>query len=240
MTDKRLTVLIDDVPIGTVTQLRTGKLRFDYDETYRTSITAIPLSLSMPLASPSHDDRTISPFLWGLLPDNDDTLNQWGRQFGVSPRNPFALLSHIGEDLQGAVQMVPPDRLDDLKKREGITFFSRDALAVKFAELLRHPGATQFTAEGGQFSLAGAQRKKALYLVRGKWYEPRGRTPTTHILKPPIPGLAGQIENEMFCVRLAPRVRLPAPRSWIEQFGDITVVVIERYEIGRASCRERV
>ena len=238
MTEKLLTVLIDDAQIGTVQQLRDGKLRFDYDESYRKSITAIPLSLSMPLAAPTHDNRVVSPFLWGLLPDNDDTLNQWGRQFGVSPRNPFALMRHIGEDLQGAVQMVPPDKVDDLKKREGVTFLSREALAQKFEELLRHPGATQFTAEGGQFSLAGAQRKKALYLVRGKWYEPRGRTPTTHILKPPIPGLAGQIENEMFCVRLAPRVRLPAPKCWTEEFGDINVVVIERYDRRRIAGKK--
>ena len=238
MTSKRLIVLIDDTQIGTVTQLRTGKLRFEYDEIYRTDIAAIPLSLSMPLSSPAHDDRTITPFLWGLLPDSDDTLNQWGRQFSVSPRNPFSLLSHIGEDLQGAVQMVPPEHLDDLKKREGITVISRNDMAEKLANLLRNPGATQFTTGGGQFSLAGAQRKKALYLVRGKWYEPRGRTPTTHILKPQIPGLAGQIENEMFCARLAPRVRLPAPSCWTETFGDISVVVIERYDRRRISGKK--
>ncbi len=238
MPDKILTVLIDYTPIGEVRQLRTGRFRFDYDNDYRKALNAIPLSLSMPLTASSHDDKSVAPYLWGLLPDNDDTLNQWGRQFGVSPRNPFALLSHIGEDLQGAVQMVPPDRIDELKKREGISYLSRQALAAKFDELLRHPGATQFTDDGGQFSLAGAQRKKALYLVSGKWYEPRGRTPTTHILKPPIPGLAGQIENEMFCVRLAPRLGLPAPKCWTEQFGEITVVVIERYDRRRIAGKK--
>jgi serine/threonine-protein kinase HipA len=170
-------------------------------------------------------------------PDNDDTLNQWGKRFSVSPRNPFALLSFIGEDLQGAIQMVPPDKVEDLKRREGVTPLSRETLAVRFAELLRDPGATQFTSGGGQFSLAGAQRKKALYLVNGKWYEPRGRTPSTHILKPSIPGLAGQIENEMFCVRLAPRLDLPAPRCWTERFGDISVVVTERYDRQRIAGR---
>jgi len=204
MSDKQLTVLIDDKTIGSIFQLGGGRLRFDYDDDYHTHPTAIPLLLSMPLTAKSHNDKVIRPFIWGLLPDSDDTLNQWGRQFGVSPRNPFALLSYIGEDLQGAIQMVPPNQINDLKAREGITFLSRKVLAEGFRELLRQPGATQFADEGGQFSLAGAQRKKALYLVRKKWYEPRGRTPTTHILKPPIQGLAGQIENEMFCMRLAP------------------------------------
>jgi serine/threonine-protein kinase HipA len=173
-----------------------------------------------------------------LLPDSDETLNQWGKRFSVSPRNPFGLLSHVGEDLQGAIQMVTPERADDLKKREGITFLSREALAKSFAELIRDPGATQFAQGGGQFSLAGAQRKKALNLINGKWYEPRGRTPTTHILKPPIVGLAGQIENEMFCVRLAPRLDLPAPTCWTEDFGGISVVVVERYDRRRLSGRK--
>ena len=56
-------------------------------------------------------------------------------------------------------------------------------------------------------------------------------------LKPSIPGLAGQIENEMFCVRLAPRLDLPAPRCWTERFGDISVVVIERYDRQRITGR---
>ena len=235
---KELTVLIDGSPIGALVQDQRGHFRFGYDDGYRQLAAAVPLSLSMPLSIAEHGDKAVRPFLWGLLPESDDTLAQWGKRHGVSSRNPFALLSHIGEDLQGAIQMVAPDRVADLKKREGITFLSRDALATSFAELIRDPGATQFAEGGGQFSLAGAQRKKALYLVNGRWYEPRGRTPTTHILKPPIPGLAGQIENEMFCVRLAPRLRLPAPTCWTEEFGGLSVVVVGRYDRVRLSGRK--
>ncbi|MEZ5844451.1 MAG: type II toxin-antitoxin system HipA family toxin [Hyphomicrobiaceae bacterium] len=227
---RELRVLIDGIEIGSVDQDARGRFRFVYDDDYRGSKSAIPLSLSMPLAVAEHDDKAIRPFMWGLLPENDDTLGNWGRRFGVSPRNPFALLGAVGEDLQGAVQMVPVDKIDDLKKREGITALSSETLAERFRDLVRDPGATEFARGGGQFSLAGAQRKKALYLVNGKWYEPRGRTPTTHILKPPIAGLAGQVENEMFCVRLAPMLDMPAPRCWTETFGEIPVVVIERYD----------
>ena len=91
-----------------------------------------------------------------LLPDNDDTLTNWGKHFGVTPRNPFALLSAVGEDLQGAIQMVPPEKLDALKKRDGVTLLSQELLASSFATLLRDPGAVQFTRDGGQFSLGGA------------------------------------------------------------------------------------
>ncbi len=234
---KQLAVLIDGAEIGHVIQDIRGKFHFTYGNAYRQAPTAIPLSISMPLSVADHDDKAVRPFLWGLLPDNDDTLNSWGRRFGVNPRNPFALLSEVGEDLQGAIQMAPPEKLGELKKREGVTPLSRDVLKEKFAALIRDPGAIQFAPGGGQFSLAGAQRKKALYLVNGRWYEPRGRTPSTHILKPPITGLAGQVENEMFCMRLSPRLGLPAPKCWVEIFGDIPVVVIERYDRRRLSGR---
>lgn len=235
---KELRVLIDGAEVGNIVQDARGKFRFTYEDSYRRLKSAIPLSLSTPLSVAEHSDKAVRSFMWGLLPDNDDTLGSWGRRFGVNPRNPFALLSVIGEDLQGAVQMVPPDKLSELKAREGITLLPRPMLTERIAELVRDPGAVQFTQNGGQFSLAGAQRKKALYLVNGKWYEPRGRTPSTHILKPPILGLAGQVENEMFCIRLAPRVGLPAPKCWTETFGDISVVVIERYDRQRRDGRK--
>ena len=230
MTGKQLSVLINDTVIGSVTQNARGQFTFTYTDEWVENASAIPLSLSMPLTNARHTDNAIRPFMWGLLPDSEVTLAAWGRRFGVSPRNPFGLLSHIGEDLQGAIQMVPPERVDSLRKREGVTRLSAKALADGFAELIRHPGATQFSEQGGQFSLAGAQPKKALYLVRGRWYEPRGRTPSTHILKPPIPDLAGQVENEAFCLRLAPQLDLPAPHIWVEHFGDMPVVVIQRYD----------
>src|SRR5690606_14423198 len=101
----------------------------------------IPLSLSMPLSVAEHGDKAVTPYMWGLLPDSDDTLTSLGRHFGVNPRNPFSLLSAIGEDLQGAVQTVLPDHLDDLKKREGVTLLSRKTIEERFKELIRDPGA---------------------------------------------------------------------------------------------------
>ncbi|MFV0298530.1 MAG: type II toxin-antitoxin system HipA family toxin [Hyphomicrobiaceae bacterium] len=234
-----LVVLLADHRIGVVTLSR-GRLTFDYDADWLQNPNAIPLSLSMPLTKARHGDAAIKPFLWGLLPDNEATLAAWGRRFGVSPRNAFALLGHIGEDLQGAVQLVPPEGLEILRKREGVTRLSPEALETAFRALMRDPGATQFSEEGGQFSLAGAQPKKALYRVGDAWYEPRGRTPSTHILKPPIPNLAGQVQNEAFCLRLAGRLGLPTPHIWIEHFGDLPVVVIERYDRVRMKGKTRL
>ena len=157
---KQLAVLIDGAEIGHVTQDARGKFHFTYDNAYRQASTAIPLSISMPFSVAVHDDKAIRPFLWGLLPDNDDTLNSWGRRFGVNPRNPFALLSEVGEDLQGAIQMVSPEKLGELKKREGVTPLSRDVLKESFAALIRDPGAIQFAPGGGQFEPRRRTEKK--------------------------------------------------------------------------------
>lgn len=240
MSDKQLVVLINDSVIGHVIQSASGRLSFEYADDWLQQPNAIPLSLSMPLSAPRHGDDSIRPYMWGLLSDSEATLSAWGSRFGVSPRNAFALLTHLGEDLQGAVQLVPPDRLPSLRQREGVTRLSAETLSERFGELMRQPGSTQFAPGGGQFSLAGAQRKKALYLVRGRWYEPRGRTPSTHILKPPIPNLVGQVQNEAFCLRLAPRLGLPAPPIWIERFGDLPVVVIERYDRVRMDGKRKL
>jgi len=59
---------------------------------------------------------------------------------------------------------------------------------------------------------------------------PSGRTPTTHILKPGIPGLDGSAENEHFCLQLARAVGLPAARSEGIRFGDELAIVVTRYD----------
>jgi serine/threonine-protein kinase HipA len=82
----------------------------------------------------------------------------------------------------------------------------------------------------GQFSLAGAQPKTALLLENGRWGVPSGRTPTTHILKPPTGAFDGHAENEHFCLVLARRLGLPTASSSIQRFEGEIAIVIERYD----------
>ncbi len=79
-----LTVLLEGKPIGNVERLASGALRLGYDEGYRDDPTATLLSVSMPSAEAVHGDARLTPWLWGLLPDNADVLARWGRDFGVS------------------------------------------------------------------------------------------------------------------------------------------------------------
>jgi serine/threonine-protein kinase HipA len=108
---KKLAVLIDGAEIGHVIQNDQGKFWFVYDDAYRRAPAAIPLSISMPLSVAEHGDKAIRPFLWGLLPDNPDTLSNWGRRFGANPRNPFALLSEVGRTSRAPYRWCPQKSL---------------------------------------------------------------------------------------------------------------------------------
>lgn len=105
MTDV-LIVLADGRIMGEIRRSRTGRLTFIYDDDWRASSNAYPLSLSMPLVVAEHEHGRIEPWLWGLLPDNEAILARWAQRFQVSPRNAFALLGAVGEDCAGAIQLA--------------------------------------------------------------------------------------------------------------------------------------
>jgi serine/threonine-protein kinase HipA len=97
-----LLVLINGRLAGRATADGRGRLGFTYDDDWQNRRDAIPLSLSLPLANTHHDSDTVAAVLWGFLPDNEHILQRWASQFHASPRNPLALLGHVGEDCAGA------------------------------------------------------------------------------------------------------------------------------------------
>jgi serine/threonine-protein kinase HipA len=199
-----LVALIDGQESGRVAQERDGRYRFTYADAWRRRRDAFPLSVSMPMQLATHGHEPVAAYLWGLLPDNENVLEAWARRDHVSARNPFALLGQVGEDCAGAVQLVPPDRVAELR-RPGpaeIEWLTEAEVAERLRRLREDQTAWRLPRDTGQFSLAGSQRKTALYYDEGRWGVPSGRTPTTHILKPPIPDFDGHVENEHFCMRL--------------------------------------
>ncbi|MFN2400087.1 MAG: type II toxin-antitoxin system HipA family toxin [Gemmatimonadaceae bacterium] len=229
-----LVAFLNGVRVGDIYQTSSGTLRFVYKDQWRDNSGAYPLSLSMPLTAVEHGDEAISPFLWGLLPDSDRTLDHYGRLFGVSARNPVALLSHMGADCAGAVQFAPPERADVL---EGPAPNAPTVEWLTHAEIARElktvreqgiPGTTRRTV--GQFSLAGAQPKIALLEEKERWGRPTGRTPTNRILKPPSEEFRGFAENEHLCLGLASSLGLAAVRSRVMRFEDEVAIVVERFD----------
>lgn len=227
-----LTVLLGGRVAGVMTQGLNGVLELTYDDVYRGEPRALPISLSLPLTDGSHRGAVVRAFGQGLLPDNEGVLERWGRDFQVSAGNPFALLRHVGEDCAGAVQFVRPDRLESLLANEGaIVPLTVDQIGDRLRTLQRDPSAWHL-AGAGQFSLAGAQAKTALYFnaATGEWGDPSGAVPTTHILKPAIAGFGDHDLNEHLCLAAARIAGLRTANSNVLSFAGERAVVVDRYD----------
>src|SRR3984893_11597383 len=232
MKNRELIAILDRREMGRFFRDMKGHVSFVYDEKWRNAANAYPLSLSMPLTLGEHGNSKTDPFLWGLLPDNEKVLDQWGKKFQVSSRNAFGLIAGVGEDCAGAVQFVRPDRLDAIlgKQPPEIEWLTPGEIAQRLRSLREDHTAWRNPRDTGQFSLAGAQPKTALLLEEGQWGIPSGRAPTTHILKPPTAHFDGHAENEHFCLELGRAIGLPVANSEVMRFKDEIAIVIERYD----------
>lgn len=99
----KLTVCLEG-QVAAEIDARGSRTELTYADAWLDDAGTYPLSQSLPLRPGSHTGAPIVNFLWGLLPDNERTLDAWSRQFHVSARNPVALLACVGEDCAGAVQ----------------------------------------------------------------------------------------------------------------------------------------
>jgi len=231
MTD-RLVIVADGRVMGEIRRNNRSRLTLAYDPDWRRSPNAYPLSLSMPMVALEHGHDAITPWLWGLLPDNETILDRWGKRFQVSPRNPFALLAHVGEDCAGAIQLVEPERAEALVRQSAgdVDWLDDKAIAERLRRLREDHASWRMPRDTGQFSLAGAQPKTALHFAGGSWGVPSGAVPTTHIFKPPTEDFDGHAENEHVCLALARALGLPAATSQVRHFENETAIIVERYD----------
>lgn len=227
-----LVAFLNGVRVANIYQTLSGTLRFEYLDDWRDNPDAYPLSLSMPLTAREHRNDAITSFLWGLLPDNERTLQHYGRLFGVSARNPVALLAHMGKDCAGAVQFATPETADGLEgvPQGRVEWLNDEEVAKELKTVREHgiPGTSRDTV--GQFSLAGAQPKIALLEERGRWGRPSGRMPTNRILKPPSGEFRGFAENEHFCLELAAELALGSVLSRVIKFKQEVAIVVDRFD----------
>ena len=133
------------------------ELRFIYDSDWLTWAGAYPLSLQMPFYRISHEHDAIDPWLRGILPDDQEVLARWGAELDVSPGDMLGLLAEIGEDCPGAVQLVRPERVDDVLQegRERVEWLSEENVETRLRILGQQKAAWRLAGDAGRFSLAG-------------------------------------------------------------------------------------
>lgn len=228
-----LLIVIEGQLAGRIRAEKTGRISLSYEEAWRTSPQGYSLSVSMPLAAVTYPQKAIWPYLWNLLPENPNVLQRWAQQYHVSAGNPFRLLGHVGADVPGAAQFIPPERFAEIQGEQHptIEWITVDQLRERLRQLRDDISAVRRPGDIGKMSLPGAQAKTAFYRnpQTGRWGVPGGRTPTTHIIKPCIPGFDGLVENEHLCQDIAARLGMAAARSSVLML-DQPYIVVERYD----------
>lgn len=221
-----LSVAIAGRLAGRVDQRADGSLSFSYDAGY----SGPPLSLSMPVSNRSYGDKAVRPYLMGLLPDGADARRTLGRALGVSGNNPFALLSLIGLDCPGAVQLCAEESLLGAIGGEGSLRPVTDAEIAGRLAVGRSSTSARWTTDREHWSLGGQQSKFALRREGGSWFSCEGAAATTHILKPGIPDLAHEALNEFICAKLAAACGIPAAGVEYVMFEGEPAIVVARYD----------
>ncbi|WP_420638761.1 HipA domain-containing protein [Candidatus Poriferisocius sp.] len=215
-----------------------GVISLDYDLDYLEHQESTPLSTSMSLDSRHHSGEHVAAWLDGLLPDDDRVRFLWASEFGVNEYSPFDLLStKIGHDCAGAVQFCRPEELDALTARGGSQHpVTEDDIAGHLRVLAGDSAQWHRRGVvGGRFSLGGAQAKFALHRDEsGRWWQPEGDAPTTHIFKPSIRGLPDQALVEHLTMETAHHLGLPVARTRIAEFDGHQAIIVERYDRRRS------
>ncbi|MCK9548925.1 MAG: HipA domain-containing protein, partial [Sphaerochaeta sp.] len=234
MNMRSLSVWHNGIRVGTWSVSSSSQHSFTYDEAWITSPQSRPISLSMPVTSanePYRGKRVLS-FFDNLLPDSEAIRLRIKSRNNLRSDSPFDLLSAIGRDCVGAIQLLPSDGEPAPLCIEG-----RPLGESEVAAMLREGAVPSLDGEAVSLALPGAQEKTALLFHNNQWCIPLGTTPTTHIMKLPIGpfgpygvNLNTSIENEWLCSLIGKELGLHIAHSTLQRFEDQRVLIVERFD----------
>lgn len=186
------------------------------------------VSLAMPVSTRPYLDRRAGPFFDGLLPEGE-VRRMLAYDLGLSDDDTFGLLHALGRECAGALVLAPLSEgappPASLSRAERI---AEEEVARRLAAVCTAPLGIDARV---RVSLAGAQGKLLLTrLPDGSWALPVNGAPSTHILKPAVPGLDNSVENEAFCMHVAARVGLDVAHVEVAHFAGRPVLVVERFD----------
>lgn len=230
-----LNVFMNGKHVGQSRRDTSGAIDFRYDTAWLGWESAMPVSHSLPLREERYAGAPVIAVFENLLPDDESIRRRVAEHSGAEGIDPYSLLTAIGRDCVGALQFIPDG--EDIAPSGGIEGrrISDAQIGALLTDLGRSPLGITDDKEF-RISLAGAQEKTALLRWKGRWYQPKGTTPTTHILKPPIGllengiDLSNSVENEHLCLELMRAFDLPVAKSEIVDFDGKRTLVIERFD----------
>lgn len=222
-----LDVYLREQKIGRLWLDQQRRFVFQYDAVWIGQQSAVPLSLRLPLRAEPYPDDLARPFFSNLLPEAD-IKRIIAQRLGISENNDFAMLNRIGGECAGAVSLLPSGDIPAVKP--GYRELNEEELHKILTDLPRRP--LMAGMKGMRLSLAGAQNKLPIYMEEDRVFIASGNAPSSHILKPPIRDLEDTVGNEAFCIMLAQRMGLSAPKVTIRQ-GTDRLFIIARYDRSR-------
>ncbi len=86
-------------------------MAFEYHPEWLERPGARAISLSLPLSPTPYQGERVYNFFDNLLPDSDAIRARMQARFRAPTRHPFDLLSSIGRDYIGAIQLYPEEAL---------------------------------------------------------------------------------------------------------------------------------
>lgn len=195
---------------------------FSYSEEWLDSADPKPLSLTLSLQEEPFPAKRMRPYFEGLLPEGG-ARSALASRIHVSYAAYVKILDAVGRECIGAVSLQGPAETVE------------DAYLPVTEEML-HRLATQSyptaaeASERARFSLAGSQAKVALYRgPDGRWYEPSGLAPSTHILKPASSLFFDSSVNEAICTLAAGKLGLDVPKVELVE-ADLPIISTERFD----------
>jgi serine/threonine-protein kinase HipA len=166
-------------------------------------------------------------FFANLLPESA-VRDLVARLLGVSEKNDFILLKHIGGECAGAISILPESMFPESSDQYQYCSLSKDQLSELIKNIPNRP--LLAGEEGIRISLAGAQDKLPLFYKESICYIPQNGAPGNGILKPGISHFKSMIENEYFCMFLAGSLGLNVPLVKIIEEKHQKALYIERYD----------
>lgn len=213
-----------------------GEHELSYDPAWIDSPRGRPISLSMPLrpAAP-YKGELVRNYFENLLPDNEAIRRRLAQRFGTTT-DAMDLLREIGRDCVGAIQLMPEGMAPKDVRGISATPLSDREIEAYLTRVLSNDRLGISEADHFRISLAGNQEKTALLRYKGKWCQPHGSTPSSHILKLPLGitprglDLSTSVENEWLCMKLLEAFNVRVAGVDLLTFGKKKVLVVERFD----------
>jgi serine/threonine-protein kinase HipA len=235
-----LDIYMNGIRVGEYQRDRRGANSFTYDSDWLSSPGRRSLSLSLTLRPERYTGPQVYNFFDNLLPDSREIRERMVARFKANSTEPFDILSQVGRDCVGAIQLVPSGAAAPAIKRiEASALTDTELAKILNGYQSKKPLGMLDDTQDFRISLAGAQEKTALLFHQGHWCLPHNATPTTHIIKLPIGEIRSHdrvidmthsVENEYLCLKIAKAYGFETANCQMIMPDGIRALAVERFD----------